>query len=88
MGPTRSHSRINEVRIGSWNIHGAFKRIGGFQNNKLIEDYVQNIVTQNHIFCMSETHHVASQTDELHINGYQSFGLCRKKTKIKPVEDW
>ena len=30
-----------------------------------------------------ETHHIASQATDLHINGYQNFSVCRKKNKNK-----
>ena len=71
----RTHFQISEVRIGCWNIHGIYHRIGGFQYNKLNSQYVRNIIEKRHIFCLMETHHIASQAADLHLDGFHNFSI-------------
>ena len=75
--------KICEVAVGAWNIHGIFQRINSFRYNKLNDSNVLDVLHKYKIFCLIESHHVATESDLLHISGYKCFDLCRKKTLVK-----
>ena len=75
--------QIGEVNIGAWNIHGIFKKINSFRYNKVNDSNVLRVLQKYKIFCLIESHHIATESDLLHIPGYKCFDLCRKKTLIK-----
>ena len=72
---------ISQLDIGCWNIDGIWRRINSFRYNKLHDSYVQDIIAKNKIFCFLETHHIAGEEGDLHIDGYQCFSMCRPKDK-------
>ena len=65
--------------ILSWNINGIFRRINGFRYNKLDDPEFWNVVKNEKIFALIETHHTSDETDKLEITGFKCFSLCRKK---------
>ena len=73
--------RVNEVGVGSWNIDGIWRRINGYRYNKLNDPFVLDQITRDKIFCISETHHIASEEGLLHIPDYKCFSICRPKDK-------
>ena len=75
--------RIGEVNIGSWNVHSIWSRINSFRYNKLNDPNVLSVLTKFQIFGLLETHHVATESDNLHIPNYICFNLCRKKDPNK-----
>ena len=75
--------KIGEVLIGSWNVHSIWKKINSFRYNKLNDTDVLDVLTKYKIFGLLETHHVATESDNLHIPNYVCFRLCRKKDPTK-----
>ena len=75
--------RIGEVSIGAWNLHGIWSKINSFRYNKINDAQVLDVLTRFKIFCLIETHHVATESDLLHIPNYVKFDLCRKKDPTK-----
>ena len=75
--------QIGEVNIGAWNIHGIFKKINSFRYNKVNDSNVLRVLQKYKIFCLIESHHIATESDLLHIPGYKCFDLCRKKDPNK-----
>ena len=71
---------ISELKVGSWNINGVFKRLNGFRYNKLQNEYCVRLLQSHHIFGIIETHHLANEIHELHVSGYNCFNTCRPKS--------
>ena len=70
---------ISNLKITSWNIHGIFNRIEGFRYNKTHSPHFWDIVGNSKNFALIETHHLATEIDQIQINGYKCFNVCRKK---------
>ena len=70
-----------DLSIVSWNIHGVFSRHSGFRYNKLHSPLFQSAIGNAKIFGLLETHHVATDIDQLQIHGYKCYNVCRKKKK-------
>ena len=75
--------KIGETYIGAWNLSGIWTRINSFRYNKLNDGNVLDVLLKYNIFCILETHHVATESDLLHIPDYKCFNLCRKKDPTK-----
>ena len=70
--------QIKELKISYLNINGLkSKESHKFDNHDLIES-IQN----SHIICLSETH--TSQDDVIHVPGYRTHHISRKKHKRAP----
>ena len=74
---------FSEISIGAWNINSIWQRINSFRYNKLHNPFFLEIIKKKKIFSLLETHHKATETGDLHINGYKCFSLCRPKDKNK-----
>ena len=74
---------FSEIKIGAWNINGFTKNINSFKYNKLQNPSFIDFVSKKKIFGLIETHHTANQADDLHIDGFKCFPLCRPKNKNK-----
>ena len=72
---------FSELRIGSWNINSIWKNLNSFRYNKLHYPEFQNLIKKKLLFCLLETHHTADESDNLFIEGYKCFSLCRPKPK-------
>ena len=72
-------SYFTDLSIVSWNIHGLFSRYSGFRYNKLHSPLFESAVGNAKIFALIETHHVASEIDQLQLQGFKCFNVCRKK---------
>ena len=70
---------MSDLQITSWNIHGIFNRIEGFRYNKTNSPHFWDIIGNSRIFGLIETHHLATEIDQIQINGYKCFNVCRKK---------
>ena len=68
-----------DLPIVSWNIHGIFSRLSGFRYNKLHSTLFQGAVGNAKIFGLLETHHVATDIDQLQLQGFKCYNVCRKK---------
>ena len=71
-----------DLPIVSWNIHGLFKQHAGFRYNKLHSPYFMDSVGNAKIFALIETHHTATEIDQLQITGYKCYNVCRKKRQM------
>ena len=70
-----------DLSIVSWNIHGIFSRHSGFRYNKLHSPQFKSAIGNAKLFGLLETHHVATDIDQLQIHGYKCYNVCRKKKK-------
>ena len=70
---------FTDLPIVSWNIHGIFSRYSGFRYNKLQSPFFKSAVGNAKFFGLIETHHVASEIDQLQLSGFKCFNVCRKK---------
>ena len=74
-----------EIKIQSWNIHGAFFNIDGDRYCKLHHDLEFIRHTSKHlIFGLIETHHTADDIALMQLPGYHCFNVCRKKLTKGP----
>ena len=70
---------MSNLAISSWNIHGIFSRIEGFRYNKLQSPYFWDMIGNAKIFGLIESHHTATEIDQIQIDGFKCFNVCRKK---------
>ena len=75
----RENFCYTDLPIVSWNIHGIFSRHSGFRYNKLHSPLFRSAVGNAKIFGLLETHHVASDIDQLQLPGFKCYNVCRKK---------
>ena len=68
-----------DLLIVSWNIHGIFSRHSGFRYNKLHSPFFKSIVGNAKIFGLLETHHVATDIDQLKLTDFKCYNVCTKK---------
>ena len=73
------YSYFTDLPIVSWNIHGIFSRYSGFKYNKLHSPHFKSAVGNAKIFGLLETHHVATDIDQLQLTGFKCYNVCRKK---------
>jgi hypothetical protein len=71
--------RMSNLSILSWNIHGVFSNINGFRYNKLHSPHIWDVIGKVKLFALIETHHVATEIDQIQIDGFKCFNNCRKK---------
>ena len=72
---------FTDLPIVSWNLHGVFANNFGFRYNKLQSPYFLQSINGAKIFSLLETHHTASEIDQIQLNGYKCFNVCRKKRR-------
>ena len=72
----------SELWIQCWNIYGVFKNVNGFIYNKLKDPEFTRQAKNCKILGLIETQHVADDIDQLQINGFKCFQVCRKKKKF------
>ena len=75
----RDNFCMTDLNISSWNIHGIFNRIEGFRYNKTHSPHFWEVIGKSKIFGLIETHHLDTEIDQIQINGYKCFNVCRKK---------
>ena len=71
-----------DLPILSWNIHGVFTQCTGFRYNKLQSPYFLDVIKNAKVFALIETHHTASEIDQIQLAGYKCFNVCRKKRQM------
>ena len=76
---SRKTFRMSDLKISSWNVHGIFSRIEGFRYNKLQSPYFWDVIGNARICGLIETHHLSTEIDQIQIDGYKCFNVCRKK---------
>ena len=74
----RENLYFTDLPIVSWNIHGIFSRYSGFRYNKLHSPFFKSAVGNAKIFGLIETHHVDSDIDQLELQGFKCYNVCRK----------
>ena len=75
----RDKFKVTDLPIVSWNIHGLFTRQSGFRYNKLDSPFFQDAINRAKIFALIETHHTASEIDQIQLDGFKCYNVCRKK---------
>ena len=70
---------MSNFSILSWNVHGVFTNINGFRYNKLHSPNFWEVVGDVKIFALIETHHLSTEIDQIQIDGFKCFNVCRKK---------
>ena len=70
----------NYVKIGSWNMEGAYFKTGNFYTNKLYELEFINTLEAHDIFCIQETHCGPNDIPSQHMKNYSSIPHCRGKS--------
>ena len=74
----RDTFRMSDLHITCWNVHGIFTRIEGFRYNKLNSPCFWNMIGKATIFGLIENHHLATEIDQIQIDGFKCFNVCRK----------
>ena len=78
----RDNLYITDLSIVSWNIHGLFSQRSGFRYCKLKSPFFKDAIGHAKVFGLLETHHIASEIDQIQLEGYKCFNVCRKKKKL------
>ena len=71
-----------DLPIVAFNIHGVFTQQAGFRYSKLESPHFWEAVNNARIFALIETHHTASEIDQIQISGYKCYNVCRKKRQF------
>ena len=71
-----------DLPIVAWNIHGVFTQQAGFRYSKLESPFFWEAINKAKIFALIETHHTATEIDQIQIKGYKCFNVCRKKRQM------
>ena len=74
--------KVTDLPIVSWNLHGIFSRLSGFRYNKLRSPYFFEAINGAKIFSLIETHHTAEEIDQIQLDGYKCYNVCRKKRRL------
>ena len=78
----RDKFNITDLQIVSWNVHGIFSRHSGFRYNKLHSSFFKDAIGDAKLFGLVETHHVASEIDQIQLEGFKCFNVCRNSGGI------
>ena len=78
----RDKFNITDLPIVSWNVHGIFSRHSGFRYNKLHSPFFKDAIGDAKLFGLVETHHVASEIDQIQLEGFKCYNVCRKKKRM------
>ena len=70
----------NYIKIGSWNIEGAYFKTGSYYFNKLYEPEFMGTLDAHDILCIQETHCGQNDIPSNHIKNYFSIPHCRGKS--------
>ena len=70
----------NFIKIGSWNIEGAYFKTNNYYLNKLREPEFLNILKAHDILCVQETHCGPKDIPSHHLKNYNSIPHCRGKS--------
>ena len=70
----------NYVKIGSWNMEGAYFKTGNYYTNKLHEPEFLNTVQTHDILCIQETHCGPNDIPSQHLKNYYPIPHCRGKS--------
>ena len=68
----------NFIKIGCWNIHGAYYKVNGFSINKLEDPSFLDTLREHDILCLQETHCGTNDLLNSHIQAFHGIPHCRK----------
>ena len=68
------------LRIGSWNIEGAYAKVNNFYVNKLRDDEFVKNAQAHDILCIQETHCGPHDIPTRHLDEFKPTPHCRKKS--------
>ena len=74
--------KFTDLPIVVWNVHGMFSLHSGFRYCKLQSPYFWDSIENAKIFGLIETHHTATEIDQIQIEGFKCYNVCRKKNTI------
>ena len=66
------------LKIGSWNLHGAYYDVNGYRVNKLEDPIFLDALNSHDILCLQETHCGKNDLLSSHITEFQGIPHCRK----------
>ena len=66
------------IKIGCWNIHGAYYKVNGFDVNKLEDPLFLGTLKEHDILCLQETHCGLNDLMNSHIHEFHGIPHCRK----------
>ena len=67
------------VKIGSWNIEGAYSKVNNYYVNKLRDEVFLEKAKAHDILCIQETHCGPHDVPARHLDEFTSTPHCRKK---------
>ena len=59
-----------------------FSRHSGLRYSKLKSPIFNDAINNAKIFGLIETHHIATEIDQLQIDGFKCYNVCRKKKQV------
>ena len=68
----------NFIKIGCWNMHGAYYKVNGFSINKLEDPSFLDTLREHDILCLQETHCGTNDLLNSHIQAFHGIPHCRK----------
>ena len=68
------------IKIGSWNMEGAYTKTNNYYTNKLREPEFLNTLKAHDILCVQETHCGPNDIPSQHIKNYNSIPHCRVRS--------
>ena len=68
------------IKIGAWNIEGAYFKVNNYFVNKLREPEFESAIQAHDILCVQETHCGPQDIPSQHLSQYNSIPHCRKKS--------
>ena len=75
-----NNCKYSFLKIGAWNIEGAYFKVNNFYVNKLREpEFLKNIQAHD-ILCVQETHCGPQDIPSQHLSQFKSIPHCRKKS--------
>ena len=79
MKPPKIYTQ-NQLRIGSWNIHGVYENTNKFQVHKLDSPSFLKILKAHDILCLQEAHLGPHELPVDHLTDYNAIPHCRIKS--------
>ncbi len=68
------------IKIGAWNIEGAYFKVNNYFVNKLREQEFESNIQAHDILCVQETHCGPRDIPSQHLTQFNSIPHCRKKS--------
>ncbi len=68
------------IKIGTWNIEGAYFKVNSYFTNKLRDPVFESKIQAHDILCVQETHCGPRDIPSQHLTQFNSIPHCRKKS--------